>query len=161
EGVLAADLVTEPAEEERPQRPDKEAHREDGHRAEEGRDRVAFLEELDGEDRGQAAEDVEVVPLDDVADGCRNDDAAELVEWNLGCPHWPPLFSSVAGITAPRRCSRRRNGAFPTTAAATHRGRSMPDTCCPSGSWSGAVVLFLVLVLLLEGGHHGWIGQRG
>src|SRR4030095_7937178 len=71
--------------------PDEEADGEDGHRAEKGRDRVPFLEELDGQDRGQAPEDVEVVPLDDVADGRRDDDAAELLERNLGCPHWPPL----------------------------------------------------------------------
>jgi hypothetical protein len=37
---------------------------------------VAFLEKLDREDRGQAAEDVEILPLDDVADGCGNDDTA-------------------------------------------------------------------------------------
>ena len=76
EGILPAHLIAEPAEEERPQRPDQEADREDRHGAEEGRDRVALLEELDREDRGQAAEDVEIVPLDDVADGCGNDDTA-------------------------------------------------------------------------------------
>src|SRR5213595_3809158 len=76
EGILPAHLIAEPAEEERPQRPDQEADREDRHGAEEGRDRVAFLEKLDRKDRGQASEDVEVVPLDDVADGCGNHDTA-------------------------------------------------------------------------------------
>src|SRR5437016_4608526 len=76
EGILPAHLIAEPAEEERPERPDQEADREDRHGAEEGRDRVALLEELDREDRGQAAEDVEIVPLDDVANGCGNDDTA-------------------------------------------------------------------------------------
>src|SRR2546425_107501 len=92
EGVLPADLVAEPAEDERPQWSDEEADREDRHRAEEGRHRVALLEELDGQDRGQAAEDVEVVPLDDVADGCRDDDPAKLFGGNLSCSrHWPLL----------------------------------------------------------------------
>src|SRR5262245_15483006 len=77
-GVLAADLVTEPAEEERPQRPDQEADRENRYRAQEGRDGVTLLEELDGENRRQTAEDIEVVPLDDVSNSRRDDDAAEL-----------------------------------------------------------------------------------
>src|SRR5262249_58011722 len=57
EGILSAYLIPEPAEEERPQRPDQEADRENRHGAREGPDRVALLEELDREDRGQAAED--------------------------------------------------------------------------------------------------------
>jgi hypothetical protein len=53
---------------------------------------VAFLEELDGQDRGQAAEDVEVVPLDDVADGCGDDDATKLFGLDTLCSrHGPPL----------------------------------------------------------------------
>src|SRR5262249_46236908 len=44
EGVLSTNLVAEPAEEERPQRPDQEADREDRHGAEESRHRVALLE---------------------------------------------------------------------------------------------------------------------
>src|SRR2546425_7532238 len=51
----------------------------------EGRDWVALLEELGREDRGQAAEDVEIVPLDDVADGCGNDDAAKFFARNVNC----------------------------------------------------------------------------
>src|SRR3989449_886084 len=94
EGVLPADLVTEPAEDERPQGPDQEADREDRHRAEEGGHRVALLEELDGEDRGQAPEDVEVVPLDDVAHRRGDDDATELLEWNFRRPHRSPLCST-------------------------------------------------------------------
>src|SRR5262245_29161991 len=76
EGILPAHLVAEPAEEECPEGPDQEADREDRHGAEEGRYRVALLEKLDRKDRGQAAEDVEIIPLDDVADGCGNDDTA-------------------------------------------------------------------------------------
>src|SRR5207244_12299028 len=77
EGVFPAHLIAEPAEEERPQRAYQEADREDRYGAEEGRHRVALLEKLDREDRGEAAEDVKVVPLDDVADGCGDDDSAE------------------------------------------------------------------------------------
>jgi hypothetical protein len=40
---------------------------------------VALLEELDREDRGQASEDVEVVLLDDVINGCGKDDTAEFL----------------------------------------------------------------------------------
>src|SRR5215510_1944427 len=97
EGILPAHLIAEPAEEERPQRPDEEADREDRHRAEEGGDRMALLEELHGENRGQASEDVEVVPLDDVADGCRDDDAAELLGLYVRCWHGPPLLLGCLG----------------------------------------------------------------
>jgi hypothetical protein len=44
---------------------------------------VALLEELDRKDGRQATEDVEVVPLDDVADGCGDDDSPQLVEGTL------------------------------------------------------------------------------
>src|SRR5205085_11799494 len=92
EGVLAADLVTEPTEHERAEWADEEADGKDRDRAQECRDRMTLLEELDRENRREAAEDVEVVPLDDVADGCRDDDTAELVERNLGgSSHGPPL----------------------------------------------------------------------
>jgi hypothetical protein len=47
-------------EDDRPERPDQEADGEDCHRAEEGRHRVTLLEELDGQDRSQAPEDIEV-----------------------------------------------------------------------------------------------------
>src|SRR5207237_9544677 len=98
EGVLAADLVAEPAEHERAQRPDEEADGEDRDRAEERRDRMPLLEELDREDRGEAAEDVEVVPLDDVPDGCGDDDAAQFAERDFGSPHWLPLQSRIAAV---------------------------------------------------------------
>src|SRR5262249_34307966 len=97
ERVLPADLVTEPAEQEGAQRSDQEADRENRHRAEECRDRMAFLEELDGEDRSQAAEDVEVVPLDDVTHCGRDDDAAQLSGWNLRWRHGPPFVSNAPG----------------------------------------------------------------
>src|SRR5438477_1219564 len=98
ERVLPADLVAEPAEDEGAQGSDEEADREDGHGAEEGRHRMPLLEELDREDRGEAAEDVEVVPLDDVADGCGDDDAAQFAERDFGSPHWLPLQSRIAAV---------------------------------------------------------------
>src|SRR5262249_32789765 len=87
EGVLPAHLVAEPPEEERAQRPDQEADREDRHGTEESRHGVARVEELDGQDRGQTPEDVKVVPLDDIADGRRDDDATEILERNPGWRH--------------------------------------------------------------------------
>src|SRR5262252_5907904 len=63
ERVLATDLVTEPAEEERPERADEEPDREDRHGAEESRHGVTLLEELRRQDGGQTPEDVEVVPF--------------------------------------------------------------------------------------------------
>jgi hypothetical protein len=39
---------------------------------------VAFLEELDRQDRGQAAEYVEVIPLDDVTARCGGNYASEI-----------------------------------------------------------------------------------
>src|SRR4030095_14003633 len=108
----------------------QEADREDRHGAEKGRDRVALLEELDREDRGQAAEDVEIVPLDDVADGCGNDDAAKFFARNISCCHkFPSLFGGFASVSrgpnryppvsglrpAKLRQRRRQLHAFPLT----------------------------------------------
>src|SRR5207247_7593273 len=92
ERVFATHFVPEPAKHEGSERPDQETNREERYSAEEGRHRVALLEELDGEDRGQAAEDVEVVPLDDVADGCGDDDTAEFFQRNIRYWH---KFSSL------------------------------------------------------------------
>src|SRR5438067_997088 len=52
----------------------------------------------DGEDRGEAAEDVEVVPLDDVADGCGDDDAAQFLERDLRSSHWLALRSRIVAV---------------------------------------------------------------
>src|SRR5437588_675191 len=98
EGVLAADLVAEPTEHERAQRTDEEADGKNRDRAQECRDRMPLLEELDREDRGEAAEDVKVVPLDDVAHGCGDDDAAQFAERDFGSPHWLPLQSRIAAV---------------------------------------------------------------
>ena len=78
EGVFAANPVADRAEHQCAERPDQEPHREEGHGAEQRRDRMALLEELDREDRGQAPEHVEVVPLDHVADRGREHDPTKL-----------------------------------------------------------------------------------
>ena len=47
-------------------------------------DRMRFLEELHRQDRGEAAKDVEIVPLDDVADRRRRDDPAQVAGLQAG-----------------------------------------------------------------------------
>src|SRR5256884_2449377 len=44
----------------------------------------ACREELDRQERGQAPEDVEVVPLDDIPNGCGDDDPARSEERRVG-----------------------------------------------------------------------------
>ena len=77
--VLAADQIADAAEEQRAERPHDEA---DGKRREirDERERVvaAGIEQR-RDDRGQAAEDVEVVPLDHRADRRRGDDLPDAV----------------------------------------------------------------------------------
>src|SRR5262245_37355855 len=47
---------------------------------------MTLLEELDGQHRGQAAEDIKVVPLDDVSDRCRNNHASKILgDFNRHC----------------------------------------------------------------------------
>src|SRR5215469_3347432 len=64
--VFAADAVAHPSEQEGAERTDQKARGEQRDRAEQRRDRVAFFEELDRQDSGQAYENIKVVPLDDV-----------------------------------------------------------------------------------------------
>jgi hypothetical protein len=71
---LPADLVTHAPEEEGAERPHDESHRERGQVRDERKRVVAGRIEERGDDRRQAAEDVEVVPLDHRADGGRGDD---------------------------------------------------------------------------------------
>src|SRR5256886_9716427 len=68
EGVLAAYPIAQPPEEECAQRTNQESGREQRDRGEQGRDRVGLFKELDRQNRSEAAEDIEVVPLDDVSD---------------------------------------------------------------------------------------------
>src|SRR5438552_17782456 len=74
---------------------------------------MTLLEELDRKDRGEATEDVEVVPLDDVADRCGDDDAAQLVERNFLSRHGPPLCQVTFAAGTRRRRSARDGACVP------------------------------------------------
>src|SRR3989441_3675324 len=92
ERVLAAHPVAQPSEEERPQRTDQESGGEQRNRAQQRRNRVGLVEKLDRQDRGQAPEDIEVIPLDDISH-CRGDDhAPEVLRY---CCHSSPLLFYV------------------------------------------------------------------
>ena len=72
--VLAADEIADPPEEQRPERPDDEPDRK-RRQVRDERDRVVARRiEQRRDDRGQTAEDVEVVPLDHRPHGRRGDD---------------------------------------------------------------------------------------
>src|SRR5262249_45012721 len=82
ERVFAADPVAHPSEQECSQRADQESRCEQRDPAQQRRDRMALFEELDRQDRGQAAENVEVIPFDDVSHR-RGDDHAPEIPWDL------------------------------------------------------------------------------
>src|SRR5262245_32479825 len=86
EGILATDAVAHPAEEEGAKRADEEARGKQRDSAEQRRDRMRFFEELDRQDRSQAAENIEVIPLDNVADR-RSDDHCTKVLRDLRSSH--------------------------------------------------------------------------
>src|SRR5439155_1508843 len=83
ERVLATHEIADAAEEERSERADQESCREGPDGLDQPRPGPALREELYRQDRGQAAEDVKIVPLDHVSDGCGDDDSAELLEGQL------------------------------------------------------------------------------
>src|SRR5262249_35742667 len=74
----AADAVAHPSEQECPQGPNQESRREQRNGAQQRRDRMALFEELDRQDRGQAPENIEVIPFDDVSHRRRDDHAPEI-----------------------------------------------------------------------------------
>jgi len=78
EGVFAADEVADPAEHESAERPHGEAGGEGEQGENEGCGGVDAGEELFGEDRGESAVDVEVVPLEYSAERGGEDDEAFL-----------------------------------------------------------------------------------
>jgi hypothetical protein len=83
EGELSSGNISDTAEYQRPERPDGESHRKGRQRLEEGRCRISPGKELGGDDRGETAEDVEIVPLDHRTDRRSGDhlpDALRLVE---------------------------------------------------------------------------------
>jgi hypothetical protein len=67
EGVLSTDAVAHPPKKKSAQRADEESGREQRNRTEQGCDRVRLLKEFDRQDSGQAPENVEVVPFDDIS----------------------------------------------------------------------------------------------
>src|SRR5450759_1658998 len=104
EGILAADPVSQPAEHKCPQWPDQEPGGEQRDRAEQGGDGVALFEELDRQDRGQAPENIEIIPFDNVSARRGGDDASE-VRWNARrcccshCGHFGSLPESLMQIS--------------------------------------------------------------
>src|SRR6516165_12073207 len=84
EGVFAADAISQPAEYECPQRTDQKSGGEQRNRAEQRRHGVALFEEFYRENRGQAPENVEVIPLDDIASGRSHDHGPEVLR-NSSC----------------------------------------------------------------------------
>ena len=95
ERVLAADPVAHPSEEERPQWTDQESGGEQRDRTQQSRDRVGFFKELDRQNRGQAPEDIEVIPFDDVSHRRGNDHAAEIPR-DLNSHVFLLLFQDIA-----------------------------------------------------------------
>src|SRR5262249_25444576 len=108
--VFAADAVTHPAEQEGSQRTDQKAGSEQRNGAEQRRNGVAVCEKLDRQDRGQASENVEVIPLDDVT-ARRSGDHSSEVRRNTSNSHTvlPLGFkdSSIAPASGATAFSRR------------------------------------------------------
>src|SRR5205814_9078203 len=67
-----------------------EARAEAADRLDERASGGACREELDRQERGQAPEDVEVVPLDDIPHGCGDDDPAKILGGETGRRHCSP-----------------------------------------------------------------------
>jgi hypothetical protein len=74
EGVLAPPEVAQPPEHERAERPDREARREGQKCDDEAAVRIERREDVRGDEADQRAVQIEVVPLEDGADGRRGDD---------------------------------------------------------------------------------------
>ena len=110
ERILAADAVAHPSEQECPQRTDQESGGEQRNRAQQSRNRMGLFKELDRQDRGQAAEDIEVIPLDDVSHGCGDDHAPEVLR-NLRASHIVLLRISAASIPSRPEVSLDRTAA--------------------------------------------------
>src|SRR5262249_58900794 len=89
EGVFAADAIAQPSEQERAKGADQKTRSEERNRAQERCDRMCLLEELHRQHRGQAAEDVKVIPLDDIPHGGSPDHLTEIL-WNPRIGHLSP-----------------------------------------------------------------------
>jgi hypothetical protein len=75
---FAADAVAHPAEQKGAERTDQKARGEQRDRAKERRHWMTLFEEFDRQDRGQASEYVEVIPLDDITARRGGDHASEV-----------------------------------------------------------------------------------
>ena len=140
ERELAADDVADPAEDGRAERPHREAGTERGERSEERRGRVVLREELRGEERGEDAVQVEVVPLDDrsrrrgadhegqaVGRATARVDAAMQEPPSAASGRWAGL-GWAAGANAARRASQRRDMEIgPVIAGASQRCGAPPS----------------------------------
>src|SRR5262249_49437902 len=125
ERVFAADPVAQPSEQERSQWADQESGGEQRDRAQQGRDRVSLLEEFDRQHGGQAPEDIEVIPFDDVSYR-RSDDHGPEILWDLSgtCSHshshrvFLPIVRLIASrhADAPDRPPRNASSPFATIA---------------------------------------------
>ena len=71
---LRTDQITEPAEEQSPERPHRKSGGKGEQRKDEGRRRIDAGKELRGEDRGKRAVDVEIVPLENCTERRGEDD---------------------------------------------------------------------------------------
>src|SRR5262249_55248532 len=95
--------VAHPSEQEGAERTDQKARGEQRYGAEQSGHRVAFFEKLDRQDRGQAAENIKVIPLDDVSPRRSGDHTSE-VRRNTSNSHivlpWVSRTGSQGFVTA-------------------------------------------------------------
>src|SRR6267378_546527 len=87
ERVLATHQVADTAEQECAKWADQEPGREGADVLDESGPGGACREKLRSEERGEAAEDVEIVPFDHVPDCCGDDDPAKVLHGELGRSH--------------------------------------------------------------------------
>src|SRR5205085_5025978 len=116
-----ADEVADATEHEGAEGAYQESGGERPHRLDERRSGLAPFEELDRQERCQAAEDVEVVPLDHVPDGCGDDDAAEVLHGERRSGH--NSLWSVVEVPVSRRTGTLSSMGGDATSAPVRRAR--------------------------------------
>src|SRR5262249_36989133 len=82
--VLATNPIAHPTEQECPQGTYQESGGEQRDRAQQSRGRAGLVKELDRQDRSQAPENVEIIPLNDIPDRRRDNHASEILGY-LNC----------------------------------------------------------------------------
>src|SRR5262249_29790793 len=110
--VLPPYSVAQPSEQERAQRTDQESGGEERDRTQQSRDRVRLLEEFDRQHGGQAPEDIEVIPFDDVSHRRGNNHAPEILR-DLHCLLLPCQALSLGAADAPKIHPTPRSETFP------------------------------------------------